>query len=338
MRLSLFYARTLPLNLRTVLLILDRNIDLVPLLSHGWTYQALVSDCLEMKLNRVTVASPQKKAYDLDAKDFFWAKNAANPFPQVAEDIDTELNRYKQDAAEITRSTGVSDVDDITQLCDFVPSSLTLKLKLCVDSDLSANAAHLKTAITQLPELTARKATLDSHMNIATALLEQIKSRGLDELFSTEEAINKQTVATVLEYLRSPKGEGKPTAVDKLRLVLVFYLSSQDNAILRDDVSELETELKKQGADIAAFEYVQRLREISRMIVPSVGASTPVPGMHGSGGSGGELFKGFSSLGNRVRPLSSKLEYAILLNQFFVCSHLGFYSSQTDSKRAVWRT
>ncbi len=120
MRLSTFYARTLSFNLGTVLLILDRNIDLVPLLSHGWTYQALVSDCLEMKLNRVTVASPQKKAYDLDAKDFFWAKNAANPFPQVAEDIDTELNRYKQDAAEITRSTGVSDVNDITQLCAFV--------------------------------------------------------------------------------------------------------------------------------------------------------------------------------------------------------------------------
>jgi hypothetical protein len=147
-------------------------------------------------------------------------------------------------------------------------------------------------------------------MNIATALLEQIKARGLDELFSTEEAITKQTVATMLEYLRSPKGEGKPTPVDKLRLVLVFYLSSQDNAISKDDVEELEAELKNQGADVSAFAYVRRLREISRMIVPTVSAATPVLGAHGAGGGGGELFKGFSSLGNRVRPLSPPLASA----------------------------
>lgn len=34
-----------------------------------------------------------KKTYDLDGKDFFWAKNAANPFPNVAEEIDLELNK-----------------------------------------------------------------------------------------------------------------------------------------------------------------------------------------------------------------------------------------------------
>jgi hypothetical protein len=41
--------------MHTVLVILDRNIDLIPMLSHSWTYQALVHDVLEMKLNRVSV-------------------------------------------------------------------------------------------------------------------------------------------------------------------------------------------------------------------------------------------------------------------------------------------
>lgn len=41
--------------LMLVLVILDRNVDLTSMLSHSWTYQALVHDVLDMKLNRVTV-------------------------------------------------------------------------------------------------------------------------------------------------------------------------------------------------------------------------------------------------------------------------------------------
>lgn len=79
----------------------------------------------------------QKRSYDLDAKDFFWEKNAASPFPQVAEEIDSELTkcgllslfpsrapshsegtrRYKNDAAEITKSTGIGDLSDVSQMC-----------------------------------------------------------------------------------------------------------------------------------------------------------------------------------------------------------------------------
>ena len=76
---------------------------------------------------------------------------------------------------------------------------------------------------------------------------------------------------------------------------------AQEPAISKDDIAELEKELKAAGADVAAFEYVRRTREISKMMAPSAlgGSSTPIPG---TSTPGGELFKGFSALGNRVGP------------------------------------
>ena len=68
-------------------------------------------------------------------------------------------------------------------------------------------------------------------------------------------------------------------------------------------IAELEKELKAAGADIAAFEYVRRTREISRMTVPSAlgGTSTPVLG---GNTPGGELFRGFGALSSKVSTLA----------------------------------
>ena len=152
--------------------------DLSTMLTHTWTYSTLVHDVLDMNLNRVAVTlddrgQSSQKVYDIDSNDQFWAKNAGNPFPQVAEDVDAEINKYKADVDAVTKSCGVNSIEEVDP------------------NDFGAGAKGLSAALGKLPELTLRKKSLDMHMNIATNLLKVIQERQLDAFFSMEEAINK---------------------------------------------------------------------------------------------------------------------------------------------------
>lgn len=64
--------------------------------SDGGVYRFRYDGCRRRIKSHLVQPDPQKKtkkSYDLNSSDFFWAKHAANPFPQVAEEIDAELSK-----------------------------------------------------------------------------------------------------------------------------------------------------------------------------------------------------------------------------------------------------
>ncbi|OAA33281.1 SNARE docking complex subunit [Moelleriella libera RCEF 2490] len=268
---------------RPVLVLLDRNVDLVPMLSHSWTYQSLVHDVLNMKLNRITIETPNednsllkgstKKSYDLNASDFFWAKNAGVPFPQVAEDIDAELTKYKEETAAITKKTGVSSLEDL-------------------QNDTSASAQHLKAAITLLPEMRERKGTLDMHMNILAALLSGIKDRQLDNYFQLEENVLKQTKAQIMEIIKDENKGKEP--LDKLRLFIIWFLSTEQE-VGRGDFEGLSKALEAAGADVSCLPYVRQVRATTKMTQLAT-----INNNSNQQASASDLFGRFSSISSRL--------------------------------------
>ncbi|KAK3327413.1 Sec1-like protein [Cercophora scortea] len=266
---------------RPVLIILDRNVDLIPMLSHSWTYQSLCFDVFKSELNRITIETVDankgttKKTYDLAADDFFWVKNACLPFPQVADDIDAELTKYKEEADALTKKTGVTDFEDL-------------------EHDTSASAQHLKAAITALPELQRKKATLDTHMNILAAILGEIQNRQLDNYFQLEENIMKQTKAQLLELI-STADKGQPA--DKLRLFIIWFLSTEQD-VSRPEWKQFEDALAGAGCDTTCLPYIRQVRATTKMTQLTTINNSASSAQQQSGST--DLFGRFSAISTRL--------------------------------------
>jgi len=114
----------------------------------------------------------------------------------------------------------------------------------------------------------------------------------LDNFYQIEENIAKQSKTQMLELLND-EGKGKEP-LDKLRLFIIWFLSTEQD-VSRTEMDRFEEALTKAGCDVTAIAYVKRVREVTRMTMMASAPSQPA-----QQSTGGELFKGFSSISNRL--------------------------------------
>jgi sec1 family domain-containing protein 1 len=233
-----------------VLVILDRNIDLSVMVSHSWTYQAVIHDLLGLKLNRVKLevaakddsSSSSSKAtirtYDLDSEEPFWAEHAASPFPKVAVEIQEQVKEVQ------------SKMSKVAELRDAEGGSTS--------SDTPAlRTNEIKDIVSSIPELQEKKRILDMHATIALELLDHINKRSLDKFFQLEESImikpSSQHRSEVLSMISDAKG----SALDKLRLFLIYFMA-QKKQLEKQELEEFEAALSTAGVDLSALRYLQK--------------------------------------------------------------------------------
>lgn len=217
---------------RPLLVILDRNADLITPIQHTSTYQALIDDMLKHNANRVEFdvtmdngkrPKTEKKKFDLDPdEDSFYSQHKFNPFPEAIESNGIELQEVT--AKEIS-----------------IRSKATGKDTVVVDP-MASSATDLATAVDSLPALLAHKKQLEVHTSILQAVMNQVAARDVPQFFELETSLATgsykndlaRAKADVLALAADP---AKGNVEDKLRLVLVYVLSTNAKTADVDEVT-----------------------------------------------------------------------------------------------------
>jgi sec1 family domain-containing protein 1 len=257
---------------RPLLVILDRNADLITPVQHTSTYQALVDDVLTHKANRVefdvTTESGGKRPktvqrkFDLDPDDDpFYRRHKFNPFPEAIESNGVDLQEVSAKEQSIRSKATGNEIPD--------PAS---------------SATDLATAVDSLPALLDRKKQLEMHTSILQAVMNQVAARDVPQFFELETSLASGTYkndadrakADILQLASDP---AKGNLEDKLRLVVVYILTTNAKTADVDEVTAAvqqsmdslgedgKPRLDKQGRQslevgIKAIGYLKQLRSM----------------------------------------------------------------------------
>jgi hypothetical protein len=226
---------------RPLLVIMDRNSDLITPIQHTSTYQALIDDLLQHKANRVeftvvqdaTAKRPKKenKRFDLDPdQDPFYRSHKFQPFPEAIEMNGTELQEVTAREQAIRSKTGKGE-----------------STHNAPDPMAVAGAGDLATAVDSLPALLERKKQLEVHTSILQAVMNEVASRDVPQFYELESSlatgVYKNDPAKAKKEVKALVGDAtKGNVEDRLRLVVVYSLATGAKAA---DLDELMAALEQ---------------------------------------------------------------------------------------------
>eukprot|EP00529_Nitzschia_sp_RCC80_P016245 CAMPEP_0113449196 /NCGR_PEP_ID=MMETSP0014_2-20120614/5167_1 /TAXON_ID=2857 /ORGANISM="Nitzschia sp." /LENGTH=655 /DNA_ID=CAMNT_0000340451 /DNA_START=184 /DNA_END=2151 /DNA_ORIENTATION=+ /assembly_acc=CAM_ASM_000159 len=257
---------------RPLLVILDRNADLITPIQHTSTYQALIDDMLTHKANRVEFdvttdiggKRPKTvlKKFDLDPdEDPFYSRHKFQPFPEAIESNGVDLQDVTEKEQSIRSKAAGNNVPDPT-----------------------SSATDLASAVDSLPALLERKKQLEMHTSILQAVMNQVAARDVPVFYELEISLATGTYkndagrakADVMELVSDPT---KGNVEDKLRLVVAYVLTTNAKTADVDEVAAaVQQALEGKGGDgkplldkagkeklaagVKAIEYLKQLRSM----------------------------------------------------------------------------
>lgn len=292
---------------RPLLVILDRNADLITPVQHTSTYQALVDDLLEHNANRVEFEIVNEaggrnknvvKKFDLDPdQDAFYAKHKFHPFPEAIENNGIDLQEVTAKEQSIrSKATG----QDVSGIVDPMGGS-------------GSAATDLATAVDSLPALLAHKKQLEVHTSILQAVMNQVAARDVPQFFELEISLATGSYRNdparakqdVMQLVADPT---KGNVEDKLRLLLVYILTTNAKTADVDEMTaavqqamNTNTEdgkprLDKEGrakleAGVKAVSYLKQLRAMQ--MLPMATTFAEMESSMDSGGGGHQMLSSF---------------------------------------------
>jgi sec1 family domain-containing protein 1 len=255
---------------RPLLVILDRNADLITPIQHCSTYQALIDDVLNHKANRVEfdvvldpdAKRPKKttKRYDLDPDaDPFYSVHKFQPFPEAIEENGTELQDVTTKEQQIRSKTGSQSIPSM--------------------DPLASGASDLASAVESLPALLERKKQLEVHTSILQGVMNEVAARDVPQFYELESSLatgsyrndSAKAKKDVLVLVGDP---AKGNCQDKIRLIIVYALATGAKTADMDEVSAaLQTSMESKVAGdrslgakvtlgLSAINYLKQLRSM----------------------------------------------------------------------------